>query len=399
MNSTPATTPPPVPSGRPRLRLPGLLAGASLAVAAVAWGAWYGLSGRWRVSTDNAYVQGNIVQITPQTRGTVVAVGADNGDFVRAGDVLLRFDPSESRLALAAAEANLASVVRKVRGLYSDAGSARAEMAARQVAVDKASADFERRKGLAASGAIPVEELAHARDDLRLARTERDAVRKRFQTRQSLVDDTMLVSHPDVIVAQSALRAAFLEHARATVLAPVTGHIAKRGVQVGQRVQPGEPLMAVVPLREVWIEANFTETQLAGMRLGQPARIRVDMYGDEVSYDGKIQSLGIGTGSAFALLPAQNATGNWVKIAQRVPVRIALTRPEQLDAHPLRIGLSAHVDVDLRDRRGALLAHSPPGKPASETTVYRDQLAQADALIRRIVRAAAPAGDRTPEHS
>ena len=408
--SPPTTAPTPgssAPTAAPaKSKRPWLLRllGATVVLGAIGWGSWYGLYGRWYARTGNAYAQGNVVQITPQIPGTVVSIGADDGDFVQAGAVLVQLDPSDGQLALASAEANLATIVRKVRGLYSSVDGAQADWVALGVAVDKARADYERRKMLATSGAIPAEELAHARDSLLMAQSAMQAARQRYQTSKSLVDDTVLISHPEVQAAVTTLRTAFLGQARATVMAPVSGYVAKRSAQLGQRVQPGEPLMAVVPLHQVWIEANFTEMQLTDMRIGQTVDIHADVYGNAVHYDGRIESLGIGTGSAFALLPAQNATGNWIKIVQRVPVRIVLTRPEQLDSHPLRIGLSTSVSVDLHDTRGALLSQQSPTQPVLDTRVYRDQLAQADALIERIIRtnsnqAHHATGEPTPDRS
>ena len=360
---------------------------AAVILGAVGWGSWYLMHGRWYATTDNAYVQGNVVQITPQVAGTVVSIGAEDGDLVQAGDVLVRFDPSDSRLALQNAAANLASIVRKVRGLYNGAEGAQAELSTRSLAVDKARDDYERRKTLAESGAIPAEELAHARATLLAAQSTLYTARQQYQSSKSLVDDTTLASHPEVQAAMTSLRTAYLGQVRTTVLAPVGGHVAKRTVQLGQRVQPGESLMAVVPLKQTWIEANFTEIQLAGMRIGQAVEIHADVYGNKVRYDGRVRSLGVGTGSAFALLPAQNATGNWIKIVQRVPVRIVLTSPGQLDSHPLRIGLSMHARVDLHDTSGSLLSQQSPKGPALDTAVYRDQLGQADLLIDRILQA------------
>jgi membrane fusion protein (multidrug efflux system) len=190
-----------------------------------------------------------------------------------------------------------------------------------------------------------------------------------------------------VQVAAARLRAAFLDDARATLVAPVDGYVAKRSVQVGQRVQPGAALMAVVPLHGVWVDANFKETQLTKMRLGQPVEIESDVYGGKVTYKGKVQSLGVGTGSAFSLLPAQNATGNWIKIVQRIPVRIVFDDPTQLDKHPLRLGMSLNVDVSLHDQSGQTLAQQSPTQPAFSTDVYKQQLAKADAAITQIVHA------------
>ncbi|MCW0202410.1 MAG: efflux RND transporter periplasmic adaptor subunit [Rhodanobacter thiooxydans] len=370
----------------PRGVLLRLLGGVVL-LAVIGWALWYFLDGRWYEGTDDAYVNGNVVQITPQVPGTVVSIGADDGDLVHAGDVLVRLDPSDADVALAEAKANLANTVRKVRGLYSSVNGAQADVAARQTAVDKARADYQRRVALAKSGAISAEELAHASDALTSAESNLVTAQQQYQTSKVLVDDTVVASHPDVQAAAARLRAAFLDDERATLVAPVDGYVAKRSVQVGQRVQPGAALMAVVPLRQVWVDANFKETQLTDMRIGQPVTIESDVYGGKVAYKGKVQSLGVGTGSAFSLLPAQNATGNWIKIVQRIPVRIVFDDPAQLDQHPLRIGMSLSVDVGLHDRSGPMLSQRSPSKPAFSTDVYRQQLASADATITQIVHA------------
>ncbi|MDE2307956.1 MAG: efflux RND transporter periplasmic adaptor subunit [Xanthomonadaceae bacterium] len=374
------------PKKNPRGMLLRLLGGVVL-FGLAGWALWYFLDGRWYEGTDDAYVNGNVVQITPQIAGTVVSIGADDGDRVRAGEVLVRFDPSDADVALAEARANLANTVRRVRGLYSSVTGARADVAARKVAVDKARADFRRRRDLARSGAISAEELAHARDALTAAESDLTAVEQQYQTSKVLVDDTVVASHPDVQIAAARLRAALLADSRTTLVAPVDGYVAERTVQLGQRVQPGAPLMAVVPLHGVWVDANFKETQLTDMRIGQPVRITSDVYGSAVTYKGRVQSLGVGTGSAFSLLPAQNATGNWIKIVQRIPVRVVFTNPRQLDQHPLRLGMSLAVDVNLHDRSGPTLATQSPTRPAFSTAIYRQQLDKADAEIARIIHA------------
>ncbi|ODV15712.1 MAG: hemolysin D [Rhodanobacter sp. SCN 68-63] len=384
--STPADTQAGAPANNRRgffLRLLGVL----VVLAAIAWTAWYFLDGRWYESTDDAYVNGNVVQITPQLAGTVVSIGADDGDLVHAGDVLVRLDKSNADVALAEAKANLANTVRKVRGLYNSVTGAQADVAARKVAVDKARADYDRRKNLAKSGAISAEELAHARDALAAAESGLTNAQQQYNTSKVLVDDTVVASHPDVQMAAAKLRAAYLDDLRTTIVAPVDGYVAKRSVQLGQRVAPGMAMMAVVPLHQVWIDANFKETQLTHMRIGQPVDVDVDVYGGDVTFKGKVQSLGVGTGSAFSLLPAQNATGNWIKIVQRVPVRIVFTEPKQLDAHPLRLGLSSNVEVSLHNQNGPMLAQQSPTAPLLNTDVYDKQLAQADGVIAQIIHA------------
>jgi membrane fusion protein (multidrug efflux system) len=365
------------------LRLLGLI----VVLGIIAWALWYFLDGRWYEGTDDAYVNGNVVQITPQIAGTVVSIGADDGNLVHAGDVLVQFDPSDADVALAEAKANLANTVRKVRGLYSNVNGAQADVTQRKVAVDKARADYNRRVALAKSGAISAEELSHASDALTSAESGLITSQQQYQTSKVLVDDTVVASHPDVQAAAARLRAAFLDDARATLVAPVDGYVAKRSVQVGQRVQPGAPLMAVVPLHGVWVDANFKETQLTKMRIGQPVEIDSDVYGSAVKYKGKVESLGVGTGSAFSLLPAQNATGNWIKIVQRIPVRVVFTDPQQLDQHPLRLGMSLNVDVSLHDQSGPTLAQKSPTQPAFSTDIYKQQLVKADVAITQIIHA------------
>ena len=347
------------------------------------WG-WHHLYGRWNESTDDAYVNGNVVAITPLVTGTVISIGADDGDLVHEGQVLVNFDPNDAEVGLQSSQANLARTVRQVRGLYSNVDGMKAQVNAQKAEVQKAQENYNRRKSLAAGGAISQEELSHARDDLTSAQNALANAQQQLQTSSALVDDTVVSSHPDVQAAAAQLRQAYLTKARSTLIAPVTGYVAKRTVQLGQRVQPGTALMAVIPLDQLWIDANFKETQLRDMRIGQAVDIEADLYGGDVKFSGTIDSLGAGTGSAFALLPAQNATGNWIKIVQRVPVRIHINA-EQLAEHPLRVGLSTLVKVDLRDQSGPVLAQQPPQKASFSTSIYDRQLTDADALISRLI--------------
>jgi membrane fusion protein (multidrug efflux system) len=355
-------------------------------VAALAWAAYYFLVARWHEDTDDAYVLGNVVSITPQTQGTVVSIGADDGMKVVAGQVLVQLDPNDARVAYEQAEANLANAVRQARGLYSAVEANQADIAARRVAVEQAKQDVARRAGLVATGAVAAEELAHARDELAAAQAALAGSNENLSRNRALVDATTVQTQPQVAAAAAQLRQAYLNLQRMAIVAPVTGYVAKRSTQLGQRVQPGVTLMTVVPLEQVWVEANFKETQLANMRIGQPVELHSDLYGKDVRFDGHLVSLGLGTGSAFALLPAQNASGNWIKIVQRVPVRISVDT-EQLKEHPLRLGLSMHTDVSIRDRSGPLLADAPPAKPLLTTNAYAKQLADANARIAKIVEA------------
>ena len=379
----------PLEQGNPRRKrlLLGLL--AVIVIGGGASFAWQQLVGQWSEGTDDAYIGGNVVQITPQTVGTVTRIGADDGDLVQEGQELVSFDPADAEVGLQRAEANLAHTVRQVRGLYNSVDGYRAEVAAREVAMEKARADFARRRNLAKDGAISQEELAHARDALESARSALTSAQQQLKSSSALVDDTVIASHPEVKAAAAQLRQAYLEKARTTLVAPVTGYVAKRTVQLGQRVQPGTALMAVIPLDQVWIDANFKETQLKKMRIGQPVEIESDLYGGDVKYSGTVDSLGVGTGSAFSLLPAQNATGNWIKIVQRVPVRIRINA-DQLKEHPLRIGLSMNVKVDLHDQSGPALAQQPPKQVLFATDVYQRQLAEADHMIEQLIHANGP---------
>lgn len=364
-----------------------------LLVAGIAWLAYYLLIARWEQDTDDAYVQGNIVSITPQTLGTVVAINADDGMRVRAGQVLVQLDPNDAKVALERAEANLAGTVRQVRGLYSSVESAQADIAARQVALRQAQDDVARRSGLVASGAVSAEELAHARAGLDAARAALGASQGQLSRSRALVDATTVASQPQVQAAAAQLREAYLNLQRAAIVAPIDGYVARRSVQLGQRVAPGAPLMAVIPLDEVWVDANFKETQLHNLRLGQPVSLTADMYGGNVTYNGRLASLGMGTGSAFALLPPQNASGNWIKIVQRIPVRIAIDR-KQLADHPLRLGMSMAVTVDVHDQSGPVLPATPADKPVLRTDAYARQLHEADARIESIIESNLPGNPR-----
>jgi len=379
--AAPAAAP---PNGKRRRAL--LLLAAVAIVAFLGWLAYYLLVARWHEDTDDAYVQGNVVSIVPQTMGTVVSIDADDGMKVEAGRALVHLDPNDAQVAYDQAIANLAGTVRQVRGLYSSVESGQAELAARQVAVTQARADVKRREGLVASGAVSQEELAHARDMLAAAEATLSASRGQLSRSRALVDATEIASQPQVEAAASQLRRAYLDRQRTAIVAPVSGHVARREVQLGQRVQPGNTLMTIVPLEQVWIEANFKETQLTKMRIGQPVEVHADLYGSDVRYDGRVASLGMGTGSAFSLLPAQNASGNWIKIVQRVPVRIELD-PAQVAAHPLRLGLSMHVDVSIRDQDGPVLAadSARSATPLMSTQAYVDELQAANALIARTI--------------
>src|SRR5579883_2563925 len=283
----------------PRWRWLATVAAAFLACGA-GYSAYWLSDARWHVTTDDAYVDGNVVEITPQISGTVIAIGADDTQLVRAGQPLVKLDPADAEVALEAAVAVRASELEMARQ------------------------DLARRERLGSSGAISQEELQHARDAVRSGEAALAAAKEQLAATRARIDRTTLENHPEVRDAAAAVRSAYLALSRTTLPAPVSGLVAKRNVQLGERVSPGMPLMSVVPLGEVWVDANFKEPQLAALRIGQPVTLDSDIYGRGVAFHGRVAGLGAGTGSAFALLPAQNATGNWIKIVQRVPVRIAL---------------------------------------------------------------------------
>ncbi|HEM7802704.1 MULTISPECIES: HlyD family secretion protein [Burkholderia] len=355
---------------------------AVIVIAAIAYGLYYFLVARFHEDTDDAYVNGNVVQITPQITGTVIAVKADDTQTVKAGDPLVVLDPADSQVALQQAEANLAQTVRQVRGLFVNDDQYRAQVALRQSDLSKAQDDLRRRLAVAQTGAVSQEEISHARDAVKAAQASVDAAQQQLASNRALTANTTIASHPNVMAAAAKVRDAYLANARNVLPAPVTGYVAKRSVQVGQRVSPGNPLMSVVPLNAVWVDANFKEVQLKHMRIGQPVEMTADIYGSSVTYHGKVVGFSAGTGSAFSLLPAQNATGNWIKVVQRLPVRIELD-PKDLDKHPLRIGLSMQVDVDIKDERGDQLVNAP--NTVYETNVFAKYGDEADAEIARII--------------
>ncbi len=371
---------------------------AVFAAAGLAYGIHWYLFQRNYVETDNAYVQGNVVLVTPQVGGTVLGIRADDTDFVEAGQTLVALDPADARVALEQAEAQLAQTVREVRTTFANNSILKANIAVREadvrrVAADvaKAEEDVSRRRPLVASGAVGKEELEHAQTTLANARAAAaaanaalTAAQEQLSSNLALTDGTQVENHPNVERAAAKLREAYLAFKRTDILAPVAGHVAKRGVQVGERVQAGAPMMAIIPLDQLWVDANFKESQLRDMRIGQPVKLYADIYGKSVEYTGTLVGLAAGTGAAFSLLPAQNATGNWIKVVQRVPVRVALDA-RQVAEHPLRIGLSMLAEVDIHDQSGKALADAPRQEAPAQRAQPDAIAEESDALIRRIV--------------
>ena len=361
-----------------------MLFGIVLVLAALVWGAWWWITGRFSETTDDAYVAGNIVSVTSRENATVIALYADNTQTVRQGQLLIEMDPSVADVTMRAAEANLARAARAVRGTFASADSYSAQLAQAEVALAQAKSDYDRRRA-ALSGAVSGEELGHARDAVAAAEAAVNSARGGLAQAQSGIAGVDVAHNPDVLAAAAQLRAAAIALAHMKIVAPVDGVVAQRTVQVGQRVNAGAPLMSVVPLSNVWVDANFKEVQLSRMRIGQPARITTDIYGGKVAYHGHLAGLGAGSGSAFALLPAQNASGNWIKIVQRVPGRIALD-PVELKDNPLRVGLSVSATVDVSDQSGPrVAATSSVGVMRGNTG--EDVGVKVDALIAEILAA------------
>jgi membrane fusion protein, multidrug efflux system len=360
-----------------------LIFGAVVIIAGLAYGGWWLFEGRFTESTDDAYVAGNIVAVTSRENATVTALYADNTQAVHRGQLLIEMDPSTAEVNMRAAEANLARAARSVRGTFASADSYSAQLSQAEVALAQAKSDYQRRQA-ALAGAVSGEELGHARDAVSAAEAAVNSARGGLAQAQSGISGVDIAHNPDVLAAEAQLRAAALVLAHMKIVAPVDGEVAQRTVQVGQHVNAGAPLMAVVPLSDVWVDANFKEVQLARMRIGQPVKVVADLYGGHVEYRGRVEGLGMGTGAAFALLPAQNATGNWIKVVQRVPVRITL-EPKELEPHPLRIGLSTNVSVDVHDDSGAQLAQKPRSEPVLATQAYDVDRSAIDARIAQII--------------
>jgi membrane fusion protein, multidrug efflux system len=359
-----------------------LVFGAVIVIAGLAYTGWWLFAGRFTESTDDAYVAGNIVVVTSRETATVTALYADNTQGVHRGQLLIEMDPSAAEVNMRSAEANLARVARSVRGTFASADSYSAQLSQAEVALAQAKSDYQRRQG-ALAGAVSGEELGHARDAIQAAEAAVNSARGGLAQAQSGISGLDIAHNPDVLAAAAQLRSAALMLAHMKVVAPVDGEIAQRTVQVGQHVNAGAPLMAVVPLSDVWVDANFKEGQLARMRIGQPVTITTDLYGSKVVYHGHVAGLGAGAGSAFAVLPAQNASGNWIKIVQRVPVRISLDQAELKD-NPLRVGLSVSADVDVTDQSGSRVAGSPvTGVMRGDTG--EDVGPEVDALVTKIL--------------
>lgn len=355
-------------------------------IVAVAYGIYWFLVLRHFEETDDAYVAGNQVQIMAQVSGSVTKVWADNTDYVQKGDPLVTLDQTDAQQAFEKAQTQLAASVRQTRQQMINSKQLQASIDVKKTALSQAQTDLNRRIPLGAANLIGREELQHARDTVASAQAELDVAIQQYNANQAIVLGTKLEQQPAVLQAATEVRNAWLALQRTKIVSPISGYVSRRSVQPGAQITTTTPLMAVVPATNLWIDANFKETQLAHMRIGQPATVISDIYGDDVKYTGKVVGLDMGTGSAFSLLPAQNATGNWIKVVQRLPVRIELDA-KQLEQHPLRIGLSTLVKVDTTNRDGGVLATQTRSEPAYQSNAREIALEPVNKLINDIVQA------------
>ncbi|ARA75287.1 multidrug export protein EmrA [Pectobacterium brasiliense] len=355
-------------------------------VLGCAWLVYWFLVLRHHQSTDDAYVAGNQIQIMAQVSGSVTHVNVDNTDFVKQGQVLVELDPTDAQQAFERAKTGLANSVRQTHQLIINSKQYQANIELRQTELNKAQSDLSRREALGSANAIGREEVQHARDAVATAKAALEVARQQYQANQAMILDTPLEKQPTIQQASVEMRDAWLALQRTKIVSPIDGYVSRRSVQIGARISSTSALMAVVPANHLWVDANFKETQLANMRIGQPATVIADIYGDDVVYQGKVVGLDMGTGSAFSLLPAQNATGNWIKVVQRLPVRIEID-PKQVAEHPLRIGLSALVNVDTANTEGSALAETSRTTPAYQSDALTLDLTPVNQEISAIIQA------------
>ena len=384
-----------------------------LAIAAVTL--WlYVTQWRYQVSTEDAYVSGNQVQINAQISGTVTAIGVNDTDMVKAGQTLVALDQADNGLALETAKAQLRTAIRQYKTQTASIQQADVNISQAQTAMNEvqsqiesakiallaAQSDYQRRAALMASQAVSQEEVQHAADTVKKAQAQLDAAVAKQATARSAVVTAQaqrnvtvanlgkndVLSQPAVQTAMANIQTAWLNLNRTQIVAPIDGQIAKRGVQLGQKISAGTPLMVIVPLHDLWVDANFKESQIKDIHLGQAVNLTSDIYGKEVVYHGKVIGLSAGTGSAFSVLPAQNATGNWIKVTQRLPVRIALDSKE-LQQHPLRVGLSMHAELDSRDQQGKpqVATATASNKPVAQLQPQVD-MSGATKIIQQIIQ-------------
>ena len=393
LENTMSTAPENAPNGNGKRKKALTIITTAFVLTGIAYGVYYETYAQYHQKTDDAYVGGNQVYVNSQVSGTVIGIDADDNQPVKAGAPLLQLDASDSAVALADADARLAETVRTIRQQYSSVDEAAAVVAQRQTDLNRASDDLKRRAPLTGTDSLSSEDVAHALDAVSSAKAALTVAEKQLASAHTAVDGSSLRTQPSLLRARTAYVQAWLANQRNSIVAPIDGMVARRSVQVGQRVTPENSLLAIVPLTSLWVDANYKEAQLSDIRIGQPATVEADVYGGHVEYHGKVAGISAGTGGAFSLLPPQNATGTWIKVVQRIPVRIALD-PQELAANPLRVGLSTTVIIDTHDRSGSVLSTLPTSGVPLATGVFADQLkaaeTQADLLIAKAAAGSAP---------
>ena len=335
--------------------------------------------------TEDAYVSGNQVMVSAQVAGNIAKINVDNMDPVQAGDVLLELDDTNAKLSFEQAKSNLANAVRQVSQLNYTVKQLKSAVRANEITLAQAQGNLNRRVQLVKDGAIDKESFQHAKEAVELAKANLTTSQNQLEANQALLLDGPLSEQPQIQSAVSNFKQAWLNLERTKIRSPIKGYVARRNAQVGQAVSVGGALMAVVTTDQMWLDANFKETQLTHMRIGQPVEIHFDLYGKDKTFNGKVLGIEMGTGSAFSLLPTQNATGNWIKVVQRVPVRIQLD-PQQLAENPLRIGLSATVKVNVTDSQGETLRDQAPATMLYSTNVLQYDESAVNNLIESIIR-------------
>ena len=335
--------------------------------------------------TEDAYVNGNQVMVSAQVAGNISKINVDNMDPVQAGDVLLELDDTNAKLSFEQAKSNLANAVRQVSQLNYTVKQLKSAVRANEITLAQAQGNLNRRVQLVKDGAIDKESFQHAKEAVELAKANLTTSQNQLEANQALLLDGPLSEQPQIQSAVSNFKQAWLNLERTKIRSPIKGYVARRNAQVGQAVSVGGALMAVVTTDQMWLDANFKETQLTHMRIGQPVEIHFDLYGKDKTFNGKVVGIEMGTGSAFSLLPTQNATGNWIKVVQRVPVRIQLD-PQQLAENPLRIGLSATVKVNVSDSQGETLRNQSPATTLYSTNVLQYDESAVNNLIESIIR-------------
>ncbi|KTD05731.1 efflux RND transporter periplasmic adaptor subunit [Fluoribacter gormanii] len=365
-----------------------LVLGGIFLLTALLWFLYWLIWGRFELYTDDAYVNGNMVQLMPQIPGTVITINTDETQLVTEGQIIIKLDPTDYAIALQKAKANLAQTVRQVRQYFENAAQVQQNVNVNKANLVKAQLDLKRREGLVGNRAVSREEMQHYKTTVEAAQATYDSSLHQLDAALALVENAHLYTHPLVETAKANLKTAYLNFQRTTIAAPITGYVAKRSVQPGQQVSLNSVMLAIIPLHDTWVDANYKESSLNDIRIGQPVTLYADAY-PEITYHGKVVGLNAGTGSAFSLLPPQNATGNWIKIVQRLPVRISLN-PAELKKIPLQLGLSMRVTIDTHNLNGNRIPQTAEPKFKYQTKIYKKQLAEVKSLIDEILHANSP---------